>query len=140
MIEREGREKLFEEFSPSTYEEWKVAAEKLLKGVPFDKKMYTKTAEGITLEPIYNLKEEELITQQESFPGFEKFRRDTQTEGYLNQAWTIMQEEREPLAKKWNENLIKSIKNGVDGINVVLSSGSRDGVLPGQKMKPVLMG
>jgi len=130
MIEREGREKLFEEFSPSTYEEWKVAAEKLLKGVPFDKKMYTKTAEGITLEPIYNLKEEELITQQESFPGFEKFRRDTQTEGYLNQAWTIMQEEREPLAKKWNENLIKSIKNGVDGINVVLSSGSRDGVLP----------
>jgi methylmalonyl-CoA mutase len=130
MIEREGREKLFEEFSPSTYEEWKVAAEKLLKGVPFEKKMYTKTPEGITLEPIYNLNEEDLMTKQENFPGFEKFRRDTQTEGYLNTAWRIMQEEREPLPEKWNANILKSIGIGVDGINVVLSSDTLDGTLP----------
>ena len=45
---------LFAEFKPSTYEEWKEASEKLLKGAPFDKKMYSKTPEGIVLRPIYN--------------------------------------------------------------------------------------
>ena len=47
-------ERLFSEFKPATYEEWYAEAVKLLKGAPFDKKMYTKTPEGITLKPIYN--------------------------------------------------------------------------------------
>lgn len=37
---------LFAEFKPTTYEEWHEEAVKLLKGAPFDKKMYTKTPEG----------------------------------------------------------------------------------------------
>ena len=48
------QEKLFEEFRIPTYEEWKREAEALLKGAPFDKKMTTKTPEGIVLQPIYN--------------------------------------------------------------------------------------
>ena len=31
------------EFTPPTYEEWKQACIDLLKGAPFEKKMYTKT-------------------------------------------------------------------------------------------------
>jgi len=41
------------EFSSARPEEWRAAAEKLLKGVPFEKKMISRTYEGIDLQPIY---------------------------------------------------------------------------------------
>ena len=40
-------------FSEHTYEEWQSAAEKALKGKPFDQILKTRTLEGITLEPLY---------------------------------------------------------------------------------------
>ena len=36
-----------DEFTPPTYDEWKEACIALLKGAPFEKKMYTKTYEGL---------------------------------------------------------------------------------------------
>lgn len=39
-------------FQQSTYADWKVAAETALKGKPFES-LFTKTIEGITLEPLY---------------------------------------------------------------------------------------
>lgn len=39
--------KLFSEFSTPTYDEWKEAVVKLLKGKPFDKAMYTKTPKAL---------------------------------------------------------------------------------------------
>jgi hypothetical protein len=40
-------------FTMPTYEQWVAEVEKVLKGAPFDKRMYTKTYEGVTLRPIY---------------------------------------------------------------------------------------
>lgn len=40
-------------FSERTYQEWKEAAEKALKGKPLDETLKTPTIEGITLEPLY---------------------------------------------------------------------------------------
>ena len=44
----------FGEFAPATYAEWREAAVAALKGADFDKKLFTKLVEGITLHPIYN--------------------------------------------------------------------------------------
>ena len=41
-----------DEFPVPTYDEWKAAAIESLKGADFDKKLLTKTYEGITLKPI----------------------------------------------------------------------------------------
>ena len=43
----------FDEFEKPTYERWQAEVEKALKGGDFHKKMFTKTYEGITLQPIY---------------------------------------------------------------------------------------
>ncbi|MFP4461887.1 MAG: methylmalonyl-CoA mutase family protein [Thermotogota bacterium] len=124
-MENEEKQKLFEDFESSTYEQWKEAAEKLLKGVPFEKKMYTHTPEGLRLEPIYNL-DDGCPASNENFPGFSRYRRATKETGYLNPAWTIMQEESEPVPEKWHENLLSNLKKGVDGINVRLNTQSKD--------------
>lgn len=42
------------EFPAATADQWRQAAEALLKGAPFAKKMITRTAEGIELQPIYH--------------------------------------------------------------------------------------
>ncbi|MEA1884782.1 MAG: methylmalonyl-CoA mutase family protein [Thermotogota bacterium] len=128
-MENDEKQRLFEDFDSSTYEQWKEAAEKLLKGVPFDKKMYTHTPEGVRLEPIYNL-EDGCPASNENFPGYFRFRRSTKETGYLNPAWTIMQEESEPIPQKWNESCLTHLMKGVDGINVRLNSLSKDCQLP----------
>ena len=128
-MDNEEKQKLFEDFESSTYEQWKEAAEKLLKGVPFEKKMYTHTPEGIRLEPIYNL-ENGCPASNENFPGYSRYRRATKETGYLNPAWTIMQEETCPLPAKWNESCLSNLEKGVDGINIRLNSHSKDCRLP----------
>ena len=43
----------FDEFPPATYDMWKEKAIASLKGGDFDKRLITRTYEGITLQPIY---------------------------------------------------------------------------------------
>jgi methylmalonyl-CoA mutase len=46
-------ERLLSEFPEHTYDQWHAAAEALLKGAPFEKRLVSKTYEDITVQPIY---------------------------------------------------------------------------------------
>ena len=60
---------ILEDFKPHTYEEWRKAAEELLKGKPFDKVMKSTLIEGITLEPIYRREDIANIDIKRELPG-----------------------------------------------------------------------
>ena len=79
------------EFHKPTYEEWKEQAVASLKGAPFEKKLFTKTYEGITLEPLYTPAHAEQFAKQLSLPGFEDYLRGIYAGGYLEEAWKIAQ-------------------------------------------------
>ena len=81
-----------DEFTPPTYEERKEACITLLKGAPFDKKMYTKTYEGITFDPMYFRKDTEDILPKEAFPGMGDYLRGAQPSGYVGKPWGIAQD------------------------------------------------
>jgi methylmalonyl-CoA mutase len=81
----------FDEFQPPTYEEWKENCIHLLKGAPFDKKMYTKTYEGITFAPMYFRSTSEHLLPKASFPGMNDFMRGSRPNGYIGQPWGIAQ-------------------------------------------------
>ena len=49
--------KLQDNFAPPPYQEWKEKVSRDLKGAPFEKKLITKTYEGIDLQPIYTKKD-----------------------------------------------------------------------------------
>ena len=70
----------FDEFEETTYEAWKEAAVETLKGAPFEKKLLTKTYEGITLEPIYTMESAAAYAQRLSFPGAEDYLRGVKAE------------------------------------------------------------
>ena len=65
--------KLRDEFAPSSYRDWRALAEADLKGVPFEKKLITKTYENIDLEPLYTKEHLEILKNIEQFPGFTNF-------------------------------------------------------------------
>ena len=113
-----------DEFTPPTYEEWKEACIALLKGAPFEKKMYTKTYEGITFDPMYTRAATEDILPKNSFPGMDDFLRGSRENGYVNQPWGIAQSCDETLPKENNELLRHENDKGSTIYNVRLDSAT----------------
>ena len=115
-----------DEFTPPTYDEWKQACIELLKGAPFEKKMYTKTYEGITFDPMYFRATTEEILPKNSYPGMGDFLRGATPNGYVNSPWGIAQACDETLPEENNELLKHEVEKGSTIYNVKLDSATRD--------------
>ena len=79
----------FEEFGKPDYEAWKDAAIKTLKGAPFEKKLISKTYEGIDLQPIYNKEDIDEPESKNTFPGFYPFIRGKDAANEKFPPWEI---------------------------------------------------
>lgn len=122
------REHLFDEFSPATYEAWRAAAEKTLKGASFDKKLITRTYEGIDLQPIYRQEDSADIPHTNTMPGFPPYIRSTHVTGYCVIPWAISQEIPYATPKAFNEALRADIERGQDTLNLVVDVATRMGL------------
>ena len=90
--EAEISEISFDEFEPTSYETWKEETILALMGGDFDKSMFTKTYEGITLKPIYIMSDTEALTHSKTYPGLESNLRGVHAAGYMSKRWTIAQQ------------------------------------------------
>ncbi len=122
--------KLFEEFSPSSYAEWRAEVERILKGASFEDKMLTKTFEGITLKPIYNNVDINPIHFQDAPPGFSPFTRGNDAIHHQGHAWEIAQEINYPDIEEFNEALLHDIENGLTAVTLPLDLAGRLGYDP----------
>ena len=123
-------EKLFGEFAPATYEQWKAAAEATLKGAPFDKKLCTMTPEGIVLQPIYNAADTSALSAAAELPGAGTTLRGTRASGYLKEGWQVAQELAYGTPQEFNEALNEDLMRGQTALNVVLDIASQKGIDP----------
>ena len=117
-----------DEFTPPTDEEWKAACEALLKGAPFEKKMFTKTYEGITFDPMYTRKHTEEILPKSVMPGMGDYLRGVDAAGYIGRPWGIAQACDETLPSENNELLRHENDKGSTIYHIVLDSASRAGI------------
>ena len=108
----------FDEFEATTYEQWKAAAVETLKGAPFEKKLLTKTYEGITLEPIYTMESAEAYAQRLSFPGAEDYLRGVRTSGYITEPWAIAQSVDAACPQEANAMLKQELERGATAIRL----------------------
>lgn len=118
----------FDEFSIPTYEEWKTEVEVALKGGSFDKKMFTPTYEGITLEPIYTLQRSQTEEAKGSFPGMANYLRGSKISGYIADAWGISQKCDATLPKECNELLKFEISKGTTVYNISLDEATKHNI------------
>lgn len=68
-----------EEFPVPSYADWKAEAEATLKGAPFEKKLITRTFEGLDIQPIYRKEDLEGLQHLGSLPGQAPYVRGTKT-------------------------------------------------------------
>ncbi len=114
-----------DEFTPPTYDQWKEACIALLKGAPFEKKLFTKTYEGITFSPMYFHADTEPIQPAKSYPGMGDYLRGVTANGYVNAPWLIAQacDETDPADN--NELLNHEIAKGSTVYNVKVDCATK---------------
>jgi methylmalonyl-CoA mutase len=93
------------EFPPATAEQWRKLVEGVLKGAPFDKKLVTKSYDGLAIEPLYGRKaESEPIASRA--PA---------------RAWTVMQRVDHPDPVAANAEALNDLENGATGLSLVFA-------------------
>lgn len=114
MKDQETIEQLAADFKPATREDWLKLVEKALKGADFEKRLVSKTADGIRIDPIYT-RAEELAGAGEARPGAAPLTRGTQplVKGL---GWQIHQINAEPDPSTANAQILEDLEGGVHGI------------------------
>ena len=115
----------FDEFEKPTYERWQAEVEKALKGGDFHKKMFTKTYEGITLQPIYTPALHQEKIPKGVYPGAGEFLRGTKASGYIKDSWGVSQYVDESLPKDANHASLYEIVKGGTIHNIRLDEATR---------------
>ena len=110
----------FDEFEPTSYETWKAAAESALKGADFNKKLFTKTYEGITLKPIYVQQDVDAINEASSFPGSTDYLRGVNASGYIAEPWAVAQAVKACCPKAANEKVLYELEKGATAVNLTI--------------------
>ncbi|TVR83326.1 MAG: methylmalonyl-CoA mutase [Rhodospirillales bacterium] len=117
-----------EEFATPTYEQWVAEVERALKGAPFDKKMLTKTYEGITLRPIYTRSDWPSDGDPSGFPAGMPFTRGgTASRGVIG-GWDVRQRYMWPDPARCNEIILKELERGVTSIILRFDAAAQAGL------------
>lgn len=118
------------DFPPHTYEDWRSAADALLKGAPFEKALVTKTYEGIDWQPIYRKEDTTSLPQNSSLPGSGLFVRGRHSSGSLAKTWAISQELPIGTPEDFNAAALNDLSRGQTELNVLLDLATRSGQDP----------
>lgn len=127
---------LFSEFPAATPADWRKAAEEFLAGASFEKKLITRTPEGIDLQPIYT--QEDTARLPEMWPGLPPYVRGSDPLGSRVQGWHICQEPGETDPAAFNAALLRDLQRGQNAVSVpVALAGHLDVVLRGVDLAAV---
>lgn len=119
---------LKKDFDSPSYEQWREVVERDLKGVPFEKKLITKTYEGIDLQPIYTRKDLEDLEFVNELPGEGNFIRGKSASGYSKNGWEICQDIPYPIAEDFNSALKNDLARGQNSISLPLDEATKLGL------------
>jgi methylmalonyl-CoA mutase len=116
-----------EDFPSPTQDEWRAEVDKALKGAPFDKKMLTKTYEGITLRPIYTRNDWSCEGDPSGFPGAAPFTRGGRASGGVVSGWDVRQRYMWPDPKSCNDIILAELDRGVTSLILRFDTAAQAG-------------
>jgi len=127
-MDKEINTDLINDFPLPSYEDWKKQVEADLKGESFEKKLVTKTYEGIDLQPLYTSSDLKDIPHLNNMPGYNDYLRGTNASGYCNRSWEISQEYSLPLPEDLNIAIKADLQRGLTSININLDNPTQLGL------------
>ena len=120
----DNKEKLFDQFAPVSYEEWRAKVEADLKGADFNKKLVWRTNEGFNVQPIYRLDDIKDLQTTNSLPGEYPYVRGTRTEN----DWLTRQEIVADSAEEANGIALDVLNKGVNSLGFCVKEASAEEV------------
>lgn len=123
-------EPLFAGFPPATDADWRKVAEESLEGAPFEKKLITRTPEGVDLQPIYSRSDVEKLAIDHSWPGLPPYVRGTEVLGNRVNGWYLCQELGYNQAGDFNAALRQDLDRGQNAVCLPLDTATRIGASP----------
>lgn len=109
-------------------ERWKQAVVAELKGASFEKKLVTRTFEGVALQPLYTRADLESIRDLRSSPGEAPFLRGTNARGYQQQPWEIAQEISARTPLEFNGAVLHDLMHGQNSVVLTPDAAARAGL------------
>lgn len=107
-------QKLFEEFPPITTEQWMDVVTQDLKGADFEKKLVSKTLDGLKIRPIY--RREDVPAEADAAPGQSPFLRGTQPTA---NHWLLREQIREASIEEANAHILRCLNRGAEEISIL---------------------
>lgn len=113
---------------------WRKTVEAELKGAPFEKKLLTKTFEGITLKPLYTRADlagrEAHLAALAKAPGEAPFLRGARAAGRASAGWEVAQEIAAATAEEFNARLREDLMGGQNAVALRMDMPARPEGLP----------
>ena len=107
---------------------WKKTVEAELKGVPFEKKLVTRTAEGIAVQPLYTRADLVGLPDNGCAPGEAPYLRGTRPLGYKSSGWEVAQEITANAPASFNRALLADLMGGQDSVALTVAGEELSGV------------
>ena len=112
--------------SKPTLENWKIQAEKELRGRPLEDLTWS-TPEGIEVKPLYTQEDIAGLEQCESLPGFDPFLRGPKSTMYAGRPWTVRQYAGFSTAEESNAFYRRNLAAGQQGLSVAFDLATHRG-------------
>lgn len=120
----DNKEKLFDQFPATTYDEWRAKVEADLKGADFDKKLVWRTNEGFNVQPVYRREDIKDLQTTNSLPGEYPYVRGTRTDN----DWLTRQEIVAESAEEANSIALDVLNKGVTSLGFSIKEATADEV------------
>src|SRR5208283_975837 len=124
MIEQE----LTLDFPAVGFDKWKAEVAVELKGAPFEKKLVTRTPEGIDVQPLYTAADWPSDSDPSGFPGFLPTTRGSRALGHAVAGWDIRQEHLHADPNEANKAILEDLEHGVTSIQLRLDAAACAGL------------
>jgi len=107
---------------------WRKTVEAELKGVPFDKKLISKTFDGVTLQPLYTRADLSGVPDLASRPGEAPFLRGVRPLGFKDRQWEVAQTITISSAPQFSSALVADLMHGQNSVVLNPASPAHAGV------------
>jgi methylmalonyl-CoA mutase len=129
-----------DDFPPTSYDQWRRLVEADLNGAPFEKKLVTRTYEGIDVQPIYVRKDFPGERDPNGYPGLPPFVRGSRALGAVMRGADLRQEHAHPDLAVTNRAILADLADGATSIQLRLDAAARNGWDPDEAAAASLAG
>ncbi|MGE3332284.1 MAG: methylmalonyl-CoA mutase family protein [Rhodospirillaceae bacterium] len=120
--------KLAADFPPASDAQWMKLLEKVLAGAPFEKKLVSKTYDGLSIRPLYTRADWPSANDPSGLPGGAPFVRGGTVLASAMNGWDIRQVHSHPDPATANKEILQDLENGVTSITLKLCPEGKSGV------------